>query len=177
MPVARRNDAPPLLAGLLQKLAHRLAGRVRVIGIAVPTGDPVRGGDDIDARLKHFDVEVLVGEHPMERQYVRALAAMISSILPVALDPVWGAAPASSPLSSLAHLVARITMHANEFQIRPQARSALIISEPTLPVATWNTRSGAFIRFSLSELRHALRRPLPTDAVGDKTAWPTCELR
>src|ERR1700723_1856920 len=28
--------------------------------------------------------------------------------------------------------------------------SRLIISEPTLPVATWKTRTGAFIRFGLS---------------------------
>jgi hypothetical protein len=60
-----------LLAGLLQDLAYRLAGGVRMVGVAVPAGDPVGGGDDIDAGLKHFDVEVLVGEHAVKGHHVR----------------------------------------------------------------------------------------------------------
>lgn len=41
-----------------------------MIAIAVMTGDPIGGGDDIDASLKHSLVEIEVGEHAVKRQAV-----------------------------------------------------------------------------------------------------------
>ena len=38
--------------------------------VSVVTGDPVRRRDDVDACLKDFHVEVLVGEYAVEGQYV-----------------------------------------------------------------------------------------------------------
>src|SRR5207342_1038148 len=46
------------------------ARRVWVVGVAVPSGDPVGGGDDVDPGLEDLDVEVLVGEHAVEGQHV-----------------------------------------------------------------------------------------------------------
>ena len=39
--------------------------------VAVPAGDPVGGGDDVDSGFEDLDVEVLVGEDAVEGQYVR----------------------------------------------------------------------------------------------------------
>ncbi len=61
---------PALGARLGQQLRHRLAGGVRVVGVAVPAGDPVRRGDDIDPGLKDFHVQVLVGEDAVEGEDV-----------------------------------------------------------------------------------------------------------
>jgi len=60
-----------LVAGFGQQLGHRLAGRVGMVLVAVPTVDPVGGGDDIDPGLKDFHVEVLVGEDTVEREHIR----------------------------------------------------------------------------------------------------------
>ncbi len=60
-----------LLAGLGQQARDGLARRVRVVRVAVPPGDPVGGGDDVDARLENLYVEVLIGEDTMKGQDVR----------------------------------------------------------------------------------------------------------
>ena len=59
-----RRAAP--LARRGEDLAHRAARVVRMVGVAVEAGDPVRGGDDVDPGLEDAHVEVLVGEHPVE---------------------------------------------------------------------------------------------------------------
>ncbi len=41
-----------------------------MVGVAVPAGDPVRGGDDVDTGLENLHVEVLVGEDTVEGQHV-----------------------------------------------------------------------------------------------------------
>src|ERR1700754_2013075 len=41
-----------------------------MVGVAVPTGDPVCRCDDVDAGLEHLDVEVLVGKYPMKGQHI-----------------------------------------------------------------------------------------------------------
>ena len=38
--------------------------------VSVVTSDPVGCRDDVDARLKDFHVQILVGEHAVERQDV-----------------------------------------------------------------------------------------------------------
>ena len=61
-------------AALARRLDHLRLGaarRVRVVGVAVVAGDPVRGGDDVDAGLEDPLVEVDVGEHAVERHAVR----------------------------------------------------------------------------------------------------------
>jgi hypothetical protein len=87
---------------------------VRVVGVAVPPGDPVGGGDDIDARLKHFDVEVLVREHTVERHHIRLggddLLDGGGELHPVARQ-------AGELARVLADLLRRIAVHANEFEI------------------------------------------------------------
>ena len=41
-----------------------------MVGVAVPPGDPVGGGDDVDAGFEHLHVEIFVGEHPVEGEHV-----------------------------------------------------------------------------------------------------------
>ena len=42
-----------------------------MVGVAMPAGDPVGGGDDVDAGFEHLHVEVLVGEDAVEGQHIR----------------------------------------------------------------------------------------------------------
>ena len=74
------------------------------------------------------------------------LAAMISSI-------VRSPSPRSQVAGDLAGVTAdllwRIAVQTDEFQV-VRLPSRLIISDPTLPVATWKTRTGALIRLGLS---------------------------
>ena len=88
-----------------------------MVGVAVPPGDPVGGRDDVDARLKHPDVEILVGEHAVECQHVR-----------LGRDDLFDAAGRFDPVGRdtgqlagvLADLVGRIAVHTNQFQVGPQ---------------------------------------------------------
>ena len=57
---------PALGARLGQQLADRSTGGVRMVGVAVPAGDPVGCRDDIDPRSKDFHVQVFVGEDAVE---------------------------------------------------------------------------------------------------------------
>ena len=41
-----------------------------MVGVTVPAGDPVRGGDDVDTGLKDPDVEVLVGKHTVKGEHI-----------------------------------------------------------------------------------------------------------
>src|SRR4029079_4352136 len=43
-----------------------------VIGVTVVAGDPVGGGDDVDAGLQHLSVEVDIRPDPMECHAIRA---------------------------------------------------------------------------------------------------------
>ena len=42
-----------------------------MVAVAMPAGDPVSSGDDVDSGVEHRDVEVLVGEDSVERQHIR----------------------------------------------------------------------------------------------------------
>ena len=41
-----------------------------MVGVAVPPGDPVRGGDDIDPGFEYRNIQILVGEDPVEGQHI-----------------------------------------------------------------------------------------------------------
>src|SRR4029077_21218778 len=66
--VERRTSAR---AGGRQNLGLRRAVAA-MIGVAVASGDPVGGGDDVDAGLQHLHIEVDVGPNTVERQAIRA---------------------------------------------------------------------------------------------------------
>ena len=53
----------------LQNLGLR--GAAAVVGVAVVPGDPVGGGDDVDAGLEHSLVQLHVRPNPVERQAIR----------------------------------------------------------------------------------------------------------
>jgi hypothetical protein len=42
-----------------------------MVGVAVPSGDPVGGGHDVDTRFEHLHVQVFVGEHPVKGHHIR----------------------------------------------------------------------------------------------------------
>ena len=94
---------------------------MRVVRVAVPAGDPVGGGDDVDARLEDLDVEVLVGEHAVEGQHVGLGGDDL-------LDGAGGRHPDGRQAGELtgvpADLLRRIAVHANEFEVGLRRRCA-----------------------------------------------------
>ena len=85
-----------------------------MVGVAVPSGDPVGGGDDIDPGLKHFHVEVLVGEDAVESQYIGFGGDDLVDAAGC-LDAVGWQADEFGDI--LADLLRRVTMHADQFQV------------------------------------------------------------
>lgn len=59
-----------LLAGLLDDLGPGTAVGRGVVGVAVVAGDPVGGGDDVDAGFQDAHVEILVGKDAVEGQHI-----------------------------------------------------------------------------------------------------------
>lgn len=59
-----------LRAGLGDDLADLAPGVVRMVGVPVEAGDPVGGGHDVDPGLEDLNVQILVGEHAVEREHV-----------------------------------------------------------------------------------------------------------
>ena len=110
-----------LLARLGQQLRDGLARRVRVVGVAVPAGDPVRRGDDVDARLEDLDVQVLVGEHAVKGQHIGLGRDDL-------LDRAGGRHTVRRQAGQLARVLAdllrRIAVHADQFQIGLRWRCA-----------------------------------------------------
>ena len=89
-----------------------------MVVVAVPAGDPVGGGDDVDACLEDFDVEVLVGEDAVKGQHVGLGRDDL-------LDGAGGFHPDRRQADDLAgvaaDLVRRIAVQTNEFQIGAMA--------------------------------------------------------